>query len=41
MVKFYVNRIEKGKMTVEEVPARWRDAVKEALEITGDAETTE
>lgn len=32
MVKFYVNRIKKGKMTLEEVPEKWREAVREELE---------
>lgn len=32
MVAFYVKRIKAGKMTLEEVPSRWYDAVKEALE---------
>lgn len=32
MVNFYVNRIKKGKMILEEVPERWREAVREALE---------
>lgn len=32
MVKFYVSRILAGKMTLEEVPLRWREAVREALE---------
>lgn len=32
MVKFYVDRIKAGKLTLEQVPARWRDAVREALE---------
>ena len=32
MVKFYVNQIKKGKMTLEDVPPRWYEAVKEALE---------
>ena len=31
MVKFYVSRILAGKMTLEDVPARWRDAVRAAL----------
>ena len=31
MVNFYVLRIEMGKMTLEEVPARWHDAVEAAL----------
>ena len=34
MVQFYVNRIKKGKMTLEDVPARWYEAVREALEET-------
>ena len=32
MVQFYVKRIQAGKMTLEEVPVRWRDAVAEALD---------
>ena len=32
MVKFYVNRIKSRKMTLEDVPARWYEAVKAALE---------
>lgn len=36
MVEFYVNRIKKGKMTLEQVPPKWREAVREALE--GDEE---
>ena len=32
MVKIYVNRIKAGIMTLEEVPLRWREAVREALE---------
>ena len=31
MVKFYVSRIRAGKMALEDVPERWRDAVREAL----------
>ena len=31
MVKFYVDRIKAGKLTLEQVPARWREAVEEAL----------
>lgn len=31
MVNFYVNRIKKGKMTIEEVPQKWCEAVREAL----------
>lgn len=32
MVAFYVKRIKEGKMTLEEVPERWREAVRKALE---------
>ena len=32
MVKFYVDRIKAGKITLEQVPVRWREAVREALE---------
>lgn len=31
MVNFYVHRIELGKMTLEEVPPKWRDKVTEKL----------
>lgn len=33
MVKIYVRRIRAGEMTLEEVPTRWREAVREALEV--------
>jgi hypothetical protein len=32
MIAFYVDRIRRGKMTLEQVPARWREAVERALE---------
>ena len=32
MVRFYVNRIKHGLMTLEEVPERWREAVRQELE---------
>lgn len=32
MVQFYVNQILSGKMTIDEVPTRWREQVREALE---------
>lgn len=32
MVKIYVRKILAGDMTLEEVPIRWREAVREALE---------
>lgn len=31
MVKFYVNRIRAGKMSIDQVPELWREAVREAL----------
>lgn len=31
MVKFYVNRIRQGKMTIEEVPEKWREEVREII----------
>ena len=31
MVKIYVRQIRAGKMTLEEVPLKWRAAVEEAL----------
>lgn len=31
MVQFYVCRIRLGKMTIEDVPERWRDEVKVKL----------
>lgn len=31
MVVFYVARIRAGKMTIDDVPLRWREAVREAL----------
>ena len=32
MVKIYVRRIKAGEMTLEQVPIKWREAVREALE---------
>jgi len=32
MINFYVIRIRQGKMTLEDVPERWRLAVFQALE---------
>lgn len=34
MVNWYVKRIRKGKMTLEEVPITWRAAVEAALRET-------
>lgn len=33
MVKIYVRRIKAGEMTLEQVPPKWREAVREALEV--------
>ncbi len=38
MVMFYVNRIRRGKMTLEEVPERWREAVRKALQVAESGE---
>ena len=32
MVKLYIQKILDGKITIEDVPARWREEVREALE---------
>lgn len=34
MVNLYVRKIMDGAMTIDEVPPRWREAVREALENT-------
>ena len=31
MVKTYVRKIRAGEMTLDDVPERWREAVREAL----------
>lgn len=31
MVNLYVKRIKAGLMTIDDVPPRWREAVREAL----------
>lgn len=31
MINFYVNRIKMGKITIDDVPERWREAVREKL----------
>ena len=33
MVSFYVNRIKQGKMKLEDVPERWREAVQALLDL--------
>ena len=32
MVKIYIRKILEGKMTIDDVPERWREEVREALE---------
>jgi len=32
MVKLYVRKIKVGEMMLEDVPPRWREAVRKALE---------
>ena len=32
MVKIYVYMIKSGKMTIDEVPEKWREDVRKALE---------
>jgi len=32
MVNLYVKKIKAGKMTIDEVPEKWREAVRKALE---------
>lgn len=32
MVKIYVRKIRAGEMTLDDVPLRWREAVREALD---------
>ena len=31
MISFYVTRIKLGKMALEQVPEKWREAVEDAL----------
>lgn len=32
MARFYYGRIKRGKLTIEEVPERWRDQVQALLD---------
>ena len=32
MTKIYYRRIKQGRMTIEDVPTRWREAVQELLD---------
>ncbi len=38
MVNFYLNRINKGKMTLEEVPDLWKEKVQAELGTEGESE---
>lgn len=31
MVRFYINMIRNGRMTLDDVPEKWRDTVEKAL----------
>ena len=31
MIKFYVNQIKRGVLTLEQVPEKWREAVEKAF----------
>ena len=33
MIKFYVGMIQRRSITIEQVPARWREAVKAELNV--------
>ena len=35
MVEFYVRRIKAGKMLIDDVPQKWREAVRERIENDG------
>ena len=41
MVNLYVKLIKQGKMTVEDVPERWREQVRERLEDENNADTAD
>lgn len=36
MVKFYVNQILLGKITIDDVPEKYREAVRQELERVGN-----
>lgn len=33
MVRFYVLQVKLGKISIDDVPERWRDEVKKAMEV--------
>ena len=35
MVRFYVDRIKAGKLTIEQVPAKWKKQVEKELKNKG------
>lgn len=37
MVKIYIRKILAGEMTIDDVPARWREEVRDALENRGES----
>lgn len=38
MVNFYVNRIQNGLMTIDEVPDRWKTNVEKTLQAAEETE---
>lgn len=36
MAKIYARRIQAGEMTIDDVPARWREEVHELLDGSGE-----
>ena len=32
MITFYVTQIKSGRMTIDEVPVKWREGVRKSLE---------
>ena len=41
MVKFYVLQIKLGKITLDDVPTRWREAVSDVLNTEAKKESEE
>lgn len=35
MVRFYVLQVKMGKISIDDVPAKWRDAVRKEVEKNG------
>lgn len=36
MAKIYYRKIKAGQMTIDDVPARWKEAVQELLDADGE-----